>query len=304
MSRPPRIPPDLTDTPFRGSHAVAGGLISRRMLAGPAWQRLLPDVYAHRDTVLDHPAWCRAAMLILPASAAIGGLSAASLWSSTAPAAAGEVHVVAPRHYRSHLGRRIVVHHTSLAPGDVTTFGALRMTTPERTIFDVARRAARSDALAVLDALLHRHLLDLEVLSRMAAERSEWPRAGRLAGLLRLAEPRSESPMETRLRLLLLDAGVPVATAQFEVRDLAGALLGRVDLAWPALRLAVEYDGDQHRDPQQFRDDVARLNALRLAGWTVLRFTADDVLRRRGETARTVLAAMTQLSGRASHRRT
>jgi very-short-patch-repair endonuclease len=44
--------------------------------------------------------------------------------------------------------------------------------------------------------------------------------------------------------------------------------------------VAIEYDGDHHRGRDRFRRDVARLNRLRLLGWTVLRFTADDVLRR------------------------
>ncbi|MEU4423932.1 DUF559 domain-containing protein [Actinoplanes sp. NPDC024001] len=94
------------------------------------------------------------------------------------------------------------------------------------------------------------------------------------------------------------DAGIRPAAVQFEVRDGAGALIGRVDLAWPEVRLAVEYDGDHHREREQFRRDVERLNALRLAGWTVLRFTADDVLRRPERTAGMVIAAFARLGRR------
>ncbi|WP_234359016.1 endonuclease domain-containing protein [Plantactinospora sp. BC1] len=47
----------------------------------------------------------------------------------------------------------------------------------------------------------------------------------------------------------------------------------------PRLRIAIEYEGDHHRERAHFRQDVARLNDLRAAGWVVLRFTADDVLR-------------------------
>ncbi|MBG0563224.1 hypothetical protein [Actinoplanes aureus] len=53
--------------------------------------------------------------------------------------------------------------------------------------------------------------------------------------------------MESRLRLLLVDAGVPPPVPQFEVRDEDGRLIGRVDLAWPARRVAHEYEGDHHR---------------------------------------------------------
>ena len=85
--------------------------------------------------------------------------------------------------------------------------------------------------------------------------------------------------METRTRLLLVLAGLPLPLVQFDVYDAAGRFVARVDLAYPQIKLAIEYDGDHHRERSTFRRDVARLNALRLCGWTVLRFTADDVLR-------------------------
>ncbi|WP_231933621.1 endonuclease domain-containing protein [Micromonospora coxensis] len=74
--------------------------------------------------------------------------------------------------------------------------------------------------------------------------------------------------------------------------DARGRFAGRVDLAWPALRVAVEYDGDHHRERAHFRQDVARLNALRAAGWLVLRFTADDVLRHPARTVALVADAL------------
>jgi hypothetical protein len=298
MSRPPRIPPELLGMPFRASGAVAAGRITRSMLGGAEWRRLFPDVYAHRGTELDHRLWCRAALLAAPASAAIGGLSAGALWGAIAPAGAAPVHLVAPRAIRLRRDPRVVVHHTRLVDGDVTTRGGLRLTTPERTIFDLGRRADRVDALATLDAMLHRHLLDPDVLRRMIRKRDQWPRVDRLAALLDLAEPRAESPMETRLRLILADAGVRPAVAQFAVFDIRNELLARVDLAWPDLRLAVEYDGDQHRERDQFQRDAERLNALHLAGWTVLRFTAVDVLRRPDRTVHVVRAALAELNAR------
>ena len=74
-------------------------------------------------------------------------------------------------------------------------------------------------------------------------------------------------------------AGLSGPLVQFDVLDRAGRFVARVDLPYPELRLAIEYDGDHHRERGTFRRDVARLDALRLCGWTVLRFTADDVLR-------------------------
>ncbi|MDG4789928.1 DUF559 domain-containing protein [Micromonospora sp. WMMD1102] len=79
--------------------------------------------------------------------------------------------------------------------------------------------------------------------------------------------------------LLVVDAGLPPPTAQHEVYDSRGRFVGRVDLAYPGLRIALEYEGHHHRERAHFRQDVSRYNELRAAGWTVLRFTADDVLR-------------------------
>lgn len=281
--------------PFRGSDAAASGLLTKSMLAGASWRRLLPDVYVHRDLTLDHRLWCAAVALVLPPGAAIGGPSAACLWGVATLRATEPVHVVTPRVRNLRWDGKVVAHYTRLADRDVTTLSGLPVTTSERTMFDLGRRAGRADALVILDAMLHRHLLDPAALRRMVRERSRWPGVPRLARLLALADPRSESPMETRLRLLLLDAGVAPPEVQLEVRTGVGGFVGRVDLAWPDLRLAVEYDGDHHREREQFRRDVERLNALRLAGWTVLRFTADDVLRRPAETVRTVIATMAQL---------
>lgn len=299
MPRYPRIPPELVGAPFRASDAVACGLLTWRMLAGSSWQRLLPDVYLHRSVTPDHRLWCAAAALVLPPGAAIGGPSAAHLWGVATLPAPVPVHVVTPRVRNLRWDGQIVAHYTRLAAQDVTSLSGLPVTTCERTMFDLGRRSHRADALVVLDAMLHRHLLNPAMLQRMAHERNRWPGAPRLARLLALADPRSESPMETRLRLLLVDAGVPPPEVQLEVRVWADGLVARVDLAWPDLRLAVEYDGDHHRERAQFRRDIERLNALRLAGWTVLRFTADDVLRRPAETARTVVAVIAQLERRA-----
>jgi very-short-patch-repair endonuclease len=300
MSRRPTIPAQLCGPPFLGSTAIQAGLVTRPMLRGPTWCRLMRDVYVHRDTPLDHHTWCRAASLVLPRGAAIGGPSAAYLWGIDLHKEG--ISVVVPRDRGIRHDDRIVAHHTVLEKGDLTWVGEIPVTTPERTAFDLSRRLPRAEALVVLDAMLHRHLLRRSTLQVMALERVGWPASPRLRDLLCLADARAESPMETRLRLLLLDGGLPQATAQYEVRDSVGRLLARVDLAWPDRGVIAEYDGDHHRGKAQFRHDVARLNALRMAGWTVLRFTADDVLQRPCRSLAMVSAALSEGSrpGRAA----
>jgi hypothetical protein len=87
-----------------------------------------------------------------------------------------------------------------------------------------------------------------------------------------LADGRAESPPETRLRLLVLRAGLPPPVAQFEVRH-RGRFVARVDCAYPEHRLAIEYDGLYHAGADQFVRDRRRLNDLRWtcgapAGWS------------------------------------
>lgn len=82
----------------------------------------------------------------------------------------------------------------------------------------------------------------------------------------------AESRPETLLRLLLIDAGLPEPLLNQILRDSSGRFLGRVDLVYPAWRIVVEYDGDQHRtDTTQYERDGTRIDGLRRAGWTVIR---------------------------------
>ncbi|GAB3175642.1 uncharacterized protein DUF559 [Micromonospora palomenae] len=281
MPSPPRVPRRLAFLPFRGSRAVAEGLLSWTRLRGPAWHRLLPDVYVHRDgyRVDDHRMWCDAVALLLPPDAAIAGLSAAYLWGADLLARDAPVTVLLPRTARMRGHPRIRISRSAVPETDRTRFAGLPVTTELRTAFDLGRQGSRTDALVAVDALLHRRVVKLPALRAYAGAHAGWPGMPLLREVLALAEPLTESPMETRLRLLLLDAGLGPVTAQHDVHDGRGRFVGRVDLAWPALRVAVEYDGDHHRERAHFRQDVARLNALRAAGWIVLRFTADDVLR-------------------------
>ena len=89
------------------------------------------------------------------------------------------------------------------------------------------------------------------------------------------AEPATESPMETRLRMLLVLAGLPRPLAQVTLTDEHGGFLGRPDLYYPKHRLGLEYDGETHH--HSLVDDNRRQNRLATAGVRLLRFTAADL---------------------------
>jgi very-short-patch-repair endonuclease len=86
-----------------------------------------------------------------------------------------------------------------------------------------------------------------------------------------LAEP-AESPMETRLRWLLIAVGLPRPQVQAKLS------FGRADLYYPSARLVIEYDGVNHRD--RLVEDNRRQNLLQNAGFRLLRFTAADLAQR------------------------
>ncbi|MFV2110341.1 DUF559 domain-containing protein [Micromonospora sp. LOL_015] len=317
MPRTARIPRELRLRPFSGSAAVAAGLITKRSLTGPSWRRLFSDVYVQAAAFddRDHRMWCEAAAVKLP-TGAVSGLSAAYLWGVDMLPRRSPVHVTLPRSARPDRHPRLAVTHQSLGAGDVIRlFGGIPLTTEARTAFDLGRSLPRADALAAVDALLHRRVLRRETLARYVDSHAGLPGVRRVRELLPLVEPLSESPMESRLRLLLHDAGLPRPTPQYEIRLRAsdatdgtgsasafsgaarrGRFLARVDLAYPQWQIAIEYEGHHHRERATFRRDVGRLNALRATGWLVLRFTADDVLRQKGQLIRTVQQAIAERS--------
>jgi hypothetical protein len=275
------VPREFAFVPFAGSDAIARGLLTTGQLRGRSWRRLFRDVYIHAAAYQpnDHRMWCDAVAVMLRSKGVVDGLSAAYLWGVDLLPRNASVSISIEPTARVLPHPRLSTTRATMAAGDVTDFAGIPLTAPLRTAFDLGRRLSRTDAVVALDAMARRRLVKLPHLTEYAQKRLGWPGCRQLRQAILLAEPRSESPMETRLRLLLIDAGAPLPTAQHDVHDERGRRIGRVDLAYPHWRIAIEYEGDHHREKAQFRRDVTRLNALRGAGWLVLRFTADDVLR-------------------------
>lgn len=157
----------------------------------------------------------------------------------------------------------------------------LRLTSPGWTLFDLARHCEKPEAMIALDGAYRmgpgydaKHSLPI-LLDRYPGLRGRRTALARCA----LTEPLTESPMETRLRLFLLDLGHTEFRAQYRVPGLPY----RLDFAFPDRMVAVEYDGAGHRDAFQHGEDVRRWNRLRAAGWTVITVTATLFYRRPAE---------------------
>jgi hypothetical protein len=102
---------------------------------------------------------------------------------------------------------------------------------------------------------------------------------GKLRAALPSIRTRSASRPETRCRLALVEAGLPEPALNFDVVE-HGRALGCVDLAYPELRIAIEYEGEHHLlDPEQWARDIERYDRLREAGWVVIRVTKTELFR-------------------------
>ena len=182
------------------------------------------------------------------------------------------------------------LRRSTLAPSDVSRCRGLPATSPVRTAFDLARHLPLVDAVVAVDTAMRQMLVDLASLDEYIAEHRRAQGNAQACRVVELAEPRSESPMESRLRVLLVLAGLPRPRAQVDVCDALGRLLGRLDLYYPTQRLGLEYDGEAHRE--RLVADNRRQNRLLAAGYRLLRFTAADVYRRPGAVVAQVRSAL------------
>jgi hypothetical protein len=97
---------------------------------------------------------------------------------------------------------------------------------------------------------------------------------------LREARSGTDSPMETRLRLLLTRAGLPEPVIGHAIRDTNGDFVGTPDLCYVEQRIAIEYEGAVHRDdPRVFAEDILRRELMQEADWYVIRVIAEHVFR-------------------------
>ncbi len=271
------VPPPLLDEPFTRAEALR--FIGPDTLRGPSYQRLLRGVHrtagelTHLDRIL-------AARRVLPGDAVLAGLSA--LWAlgvelatASTPAEA-IVPALSGARNRTHLR----VSRAVLGHGEVAVLDLGPTTTPARTAFDLARSGEPIDAVPLLDALVRQTgVTRAQILEVTAVHpRARW--LSRVDRALDLVDQRSESVRESQLRVACAEFGLAKPVPQFVIRARNGEFVARVDLAWPELLVALEYDGAHHDEREQILRDRARANAIRAAGWTLLAVDARQFARR------------------------
>ncbi|RBY82767.1 DUF559 domain-containing protein [Blastococcus sp. TF02A-26] len=276
-SRPPRL---RIHGPTTRSAVLAEGF-GERALRHPGLRRLSRDTYLPRALADDVDARVAAVLLTAPGDAVASHRTAAELWGLEIP--------LQPRDARVHLtvgpgsavrGRRDrCIHRTAHVPADLTETRGLPVTTPARTWRDLAAVLEPPPLLAVTDQVLRR-FCSAEELAAALDRRPHGRGAKRARDVLPLGDRRAGSPMESVLRWLLHEAGLPAPVLQYRIVDGAGRLLAEVDMAWPEHRVVVEFDGEVHRERDVFVRDLRRQNGIVLTDWTVLRYSSADVLGR------------------------
>lgn len=262
---------------FIGSHAIAEGVVTRAQLDRGTFRRVLHGVYAPPGVRHDHELVARAAALLMPADAVLGGRTAALWWKAPTASPRDPVCVLVPTSSAWRGPRGVRVHRTDLAPSDVHHLeDGIRVTSAGRTVRDVAVLERLADAVACIDAMLFAEILDEALLRDVARDAAGRWGSRRLARVLSLVDGRAQSPPESWVRIACHLAGLPAPVPQFVVVE-NGVRLGQVDLAWPAGKVVLEYEGPHHFEDLQIRKDDRRYDRMVAAGWTVIRVSVYDV---------------------------
>lgn len=228
---------------------------------------------------------CRAIARVVHPNAAFARTTALRLLGIDIPWQLQEdhaIHIVTPR--RGERPQRFAVrpHFCGQKQLDVVDRFGLRITSAPQTWLQVAHGLSRNSAVGLGDAMTRRKnpATTVETLRFLMRETFKMRGLTLCREAVELIRPGTDSWMETDLRLLIVDAGLPEPLVNVPALDDAGQFLALPDLSYPRLKIAIEYDGDHHRtDPVTWRRDVERRQRLEDAGWLIITATADDVIR-------------------------
>lgn len=273
--------------PFLRQQGLAAGM-TKHHIDGSAYHRLFGCVRVPVEMPLTPELLAAAAMLVV-SDGVISHQSAARLHGAVVPDEP-RTHVTVG-HARDRRRREGLRVHVSSDLHTITR-GFLPVTSPAQTFCDLADELNLVDLVVCGDSLIQRGCLSID--AALDASRTKptgaVTLAQRAADLLR---PGVESPMESRTRLMMVLAGLPEPVVNMTVHGDNRAVVYRLDLSYPELRLGVEYDGRQHaEDARQWGHDLTRREWFDGRGWRLLVLRATDVYDTPWETARRIAAVM------------
>jgi very-short-patch-repair endonuclease len=267
--------------PFIGSEALASGSLNRYELRR-YYRAIMPNVHLDKRVQPSFRQRIVAAYLWSRREAVVSGLAASALHGAKWIDDDSPVELIWGN-ARSPSG--VLTRDQLLLENEIQRLDGLRVTTPERTAFDIGRRGRLDDAVARLDALAQATDLKVSAVEELVSRHRHTRGLRQLESVLNLLDAGAESPKETWLRLLVIRAGYPRPRTQIPVLSPDGSRWYYLDMGWEDIKLAAEYDGDHHRTTRElFAYQIERAEDLHELGWTVVtaaaRHQRASVLRR------------------------
>jgi len=271
------LPAELAAKPFLVRHALAELGSPQRLRAADLDRSVWGTRFVGESTFIDS---CRQFQERMPEASFFSHETAALLWGIPLPPMRRPyVHISLPQPARAPHARGVIGHAASVTSRELTTIGALRVTTPVRTWLDLWALPL-ADMVAAGDYLIHheRVVATREQLDRALRHRVSRRGLRRLWRAIELLSDRAESPYESKLRVILVEAGFGILIVNEPIYDARGRFVARPDLRIDECKLAIEYLGDYHRDKKQWRADITRRTRLEAEGWRMFEVAADDLL--------------------------
>jgi hypothetical protein len=272
------------------TEAISSGDLTRRDLMR-SYSKLHRNVYAQNGVALTALDRAHAAWLWSGRKATLAGHSAAALLGSKWIPADAPVELA---RVRRPAARGIQVHSGGIRDDEICEVDGINCTTAARTAYDLARRLPLATGVIRVDALVNATRVTVHQVDSVAQRYSGARGIRQLRETLDLVDGGAESPQETRLRLLLVQSGIPRPVTQIVVTN-GRAKPRRVDMGWPEFKVGAEYDGEQHwTNPNDYAEDIERLEFLAVMGWVIVRASARHLRYRRGVVVQRVRDALTR----------
>ena len=278
--------------PFTRAQGVSRGITRRALDDERKYKQLGYGVWIETDpsTRVVAPTWADAewidervkltGLVCIDTGVVACGVTAAKLYGLPVPSNADtRVHVAREDKGPTKRRKNVVFHRYEWLRSE--NYFGLPLISAAQLFIELARVLTVEQLVVLGDAAVGRwHGGPLTTIDEIRAEIASRRRVrGRLTveRALGLVRGDVDSPPETKLRLRLIDAGLPEPVVHpAVVCSLIGAHL-HPDMGYPSIRLAIEYEGDHHRSsPTQFAEDNRRISALQAEGWTVIRVSKDS----------------------------
>jgi hypothetical protein len=259
--------------PFIGSEVVAAGGIVKSALR-TRYTKLFPDVYLSPGAELTPLVRARAGWLRSRRRGIVAGLAASAVHGAEWVDAAAPFEIL---HTNRNPLPGLRIHGDRIGDDEFTLLDGIPVTTPARTALDLGCWHPLDKAVASIDALVRATALKEPEILRLTERYARRRGIGLARQAISLSDGGAQSPKETWLRLLLIRAGFPRPRTQIPVVDECGDEFGYLDMGWEEIKVAVEYDGEQHRtDRRRYGWDIRRREKIDRQGWIAIRVIAGD----------------------------